>query len=136
MNFYDRLFATAFMSTLMLISIPVSCVVLQNIVKARDWYKQIPESESEARRMNAFINKCWGFFISLCFILFPPVSERAFLTLVCMEMEPGSSYLMSDLSIKCEGDKYNYWTTFAYLTITIYTVGIPLSFWYILWSNQ
>jgi hypothetical protein len=97
--------------------------------------------------MEVFINKGWGLFIQGCFILFPPVSEICFYTLLCEEMEPGVYYLQSDLSIRCtdgamfsfstgDSEKHAYWRRFAYVSILAYTIGIPVLFWYILWSNQ
>ena len=135
-NFYDRLFGTVFTASLMLIAIPLTCLAL-NAVQSGQWHFKPKTKTPAAQRIRfAFVNRCWYFFLFLSFFFFPVVSKRIFNTLICSELEPGKLYLWADLSLVCEGAEYEFWSGFAWASMAIYTCGIPLFFWFILYYNH
>ena len=55
----------------------------------------------------------------------------------CKEVAPeGGRFLLVDLSIRCGTSEYTKWVGFATISMFVYTVGIPLLFFIILYSNQ
>lgn len=135
-NAYDALFASGIGATTMLLAIPLTSAVLlgkQTLSWRWGWSEQ---TLSDVRTRIHFTNRAWSFGLGLCFFFFPPISERAFQTMHCTEMEPGKQYLYSDLSVVCWDSTHIGWFVFSCFIISIYTVGIPIAFWWILYSNQ
>lgn len=94
-NAYDSLFASAIGATFMLVSIPLTAsffLAYQSFSWQRGWSTRTP---ALVRTRIAFTNRIWNFTIGLLFFFFPPISERAFQTMLCTEMRPGEKYLYS-----------------------------------------
>ena len=60
------------------------------------------------------------FELSLC-----SVTTTTFRALDCEEFDD-AMYLKAQLSIKCEGQRYKWWTRYAYFMIAVYPIGVPV----------
>jgi hypothetical protein len=64
--------------------------------------------------------------IVLFFLVHPSIVQMMFKSLSCMEIDPGESWLLEDLSIRCwEGDHYVYSTAVGLPGLIIWGLGIP-----------
>ena len=136
MNFYDSLFGTVIVSAFILAAVPITSGLLLLVQSARWRWGKLEKSARAQRVRHAFVNKAWHLFLFGCFFFFPPVSKKVFNAVHCQQVMPGRRYMWADLSIECAGEQYMAWVGFAVGAFCVYTVGIPLLFFLILWSNH
>ena len=135
-NAYDALFASTIGATVMALAIPIT-VWLLLARQSRSWRKGWSEPTPAVLRTRVhFINRAWNVGLCLLFFLFAPVTQTAFQTMHCQEMEPGKSFMLADLSIPCWDATHSGWVVFALVAIAFYTFGIPMFFFWILYINQ
>ena len=80
---------------------------------------------------------CQHAAIMVAFIVLPTTSTAIFRTFHCQSFDNGyGNFLVSDLSINCDGAGHGGMIVFAVLMVLIYPVGMPMSFLYMLSKNR
>ena len=69
----------------------------------------------------------WNLFLTFLFVIYPSISRTTILMLRCTDVD-GSSYLLTDISISCETDRYARHKIFAAWGVVIFPVGILVFF--------
>ena len=69
------------------------------------------------------------------FLLYPKVSSSLLNMYVCREIE-GTSYLLSDFTIECFRDRWNYFLPFSIAMIIVYPIGIPIAMFIVLYKHR
>ncbi len=137
-NFFDRLFVLVYTSTAIILTVPLCGFAILSLHWLYLKIKGFKRRPTDRRRRSAFKDVVWNIFLFLCFFCFAPVSKLIFQMLnTCKEVAPeGGRFLLVDLSIRCGTSEYTKWVGFATISMFVYTVGIPLLFFIILYSNQ
>lgn len=156
LSFYDELISTIAGVFAALLAIPFTFFMVSIITRLVVRFSKIHPERGERwkRKLVAFTNKCWKGFLFLCFLVFPPVSNKTFKFLACnyfyeyaeeewMDLLGGTRtegqyrrFLEADYSIDCDSQEYadNYWIFLV--SFFVFIVGIPLFFFLILWTHQ
>jgi hypothetical protein len=75
------------------------------------------------------------YFLVLIFAVFAPASTTILQSFVCEKFDDGSSYMYSDYRLDCKTDEHQKYVAYAAVMVVIYPVGIPLFYFYLLWTN-
>ena len=70
------------------------------------------------------------------FIIFPSVSTKIFQTFSCDTLDNRESFMRVDYSVDCNSVEYDFAQTWAVIMILFYPLGIPLSYFCILFGNR
>jgi len=86
----------------------------------------------DPERMRDFKSQCHRTWIVLLFMMYPSLSATIFKTFLCKDFY-GESYLLTDVTIKCNTEEHVNHMLLAFGLVIIYTLGIPFVFlWYLL----
>ena len=88
------------------------------------------------RRSVFLCNKLFEVFLAMTFILLPSVSIKIFSTFACHHFDDGTSFLTVDYSIDCNASEHTFYRGYAGAMILIYPIGIPFSYWFLLWRRR
>ena len=88
------------------------------------------------KRSVSLRNNIFEVFLAMTFILLPGVSVKIFSTFACHEFDDGTSYLKVDYGIDCNASSHTFYTLFAGIMILIYPIGVPFSYWFLLWRQR
>lgn len=72
----------------------------------------------------------------LTFLVYSPVSSILFQMFACDHLDNGKVYLRADYRVECDSAKHRALQAYAALMMLLYTVGIPIFFGIILYSNR
>eukprot|EP00903_Cladosiphon_okamuranus_P020904 g19197.t1 len=70
------------------------------------------------------------------FLVYSPVSSVLFQTFACEHLDDGKYYLRADYRLECDSQKHIGLQVYAGFMIVLYTVGIPLLYAALLFSNR
>jgi hypothetical protein len=88
-------------------------------------------------RRSVFLrNKLFEVFLAMTFILLPSISVKIFSTFACHHFDDGTSFLTVDYSIDCNASEHTFYRGYAGAMILIYPIGIPFSYWFLLWRRR
>jgi hypothetical protein len=88
------------------------------------------------RRSVFLCNKLFEVFLAMTFILLPSVSIKVFSTFACHHFDDGTSFLTVDYSIDCNASEHTFYRLYAGAMVFVYPIGIPFSYWYLLWRQR
>jgi len=80
------------------------------------------------------IKRTYAFVV--LFMLYPMISQRVFQLFDCHELDSGEAWLKADYFIDCNSDEHQIFKGIGVLTIIAYPIGIPCTFWLLLWKNK
>ena len=83
-----------------------------------------------------FKSRQQSYLVLVAFIMLPAASKTIFMTFSCEEFDGGYLMLIADYSLDCQVDRHLYMVLYAYLMILIWPVGMPLTFYVLLYSNK
>jgi hypothetical protein len=88
-------------------------------------------------------NRVFNAFLIITFFILPSTSTKILNTFYCDEMDDvegvagdGGSFLKADLSIDCESTTHKTFEWFALGMILVFPIGIPLMYFYQLYTNR
>ena len=92
-----------------------------------------PSDEAAAAKadkaVQKHLTKCWQLFFFMLLVVYPSVSRVSLQMLDCVRIDD-RVYLSADYTIDCETHKYRVYYGFAWVSVVVYIVGIPLGmFW-------
>lgn len=84
-----------------------------------------------------------SFFLIVSFMVLPSIATTIFKIFPCQNIDPnndddlpGTYFLIADYSIDCDSDRYRFATTYAVFMIIIYPIGLPLLYFWMLYSHK
>ena len=82
--------------------------------------------------------RCFGYFLTMTYIVFPGTSSVLLRTFLCDDdFDNGASFLKADYSISCNSDSYRLWAYgYCVAMLLVFTVGIPTFYAALLWRNR
>ncbi|CAM9201739.1 unnamed protein product, partial [Laminaria digitata] len=72
----------------------------------------------------------------LMFLVYSSVSATLFQMFACDELDDGKTYLRADYRIECDSPRHELLEIYAAFMIVLYTVGIPLYYTILLFTNR
>ena len=82
-------------------------------------------------------NKIFEVFLAMTFVILPSVSVEIFSTFACHKFDSDyGNYLKVDFSLNCDSSDHKFFKVYAGLMIIIYPIGVPLMYFYLLWSKR
>jgi hypothetical protein len=84
----------------------------------------------------------FGVFLVFTYLILPVVTMTIFQTFSCQDVDPDDvesgkdRYMMVDYSMSCSSSKYRFGLGWAIVSIFVYPVGIPLYYFYVLYSAR
>lgn len=91
---------------------------------------------SDAAAMEEVREKHLSAVLLLTFLIYSPVSSVLFQTFACEDLDDGKRYLRVDYRLECDSPKHEALKVYAGFMIVLYTVGIPLLYAALLFSNR
>jgi len=83
----------------------------------------------------ATIDAMWSKILIMLFIMYPMISQQAFLIFQCEQIGPSAYYLVADLRLECYTEEWNFYAILAGVSIVVYAIGIPVFCFLILYLN-
>jgi hypothetical protein len=77
----------------------------------------------------------WNIVLYLMFLFYPSVSRAVIGHYVCRDVE-GVEYLQTDFRVQCDSERWRRYARFMPALIVVYPVGIPLFFFFLLYTNR
>jgi hypothetical protein len=91
--------------------------------------------------LNDIKSKYFSFFLYFTYFVLPSISTTIFRTFSCQNIDPDNNdsnhdnlYMRADYSISCNSNRYYFGRNYAIVMIFIYPIGIPLYYFYLLYS--
>lgn len=87
-------------------------------------------------------SRYFNIFILFMYLILPIVSIAIFQTFSCQDVDPDNiesgadRYMNVDYSVSCSSSKYQFGFTWAIVSIFVYPIGVPLLYFYILYSSK
>lgn len=101
------------------------------------WYRSANapgETEEEQEERYEMVTQGWKVGLFFVFLVYPSVSSTVLKMWHCRSIE-GTWYLYADYRITCDGD-WNTYAAIAGVAFVVYPLGVPLTFFYLLRSQQ
>ena len=119
---------------------PLVVIILIQLAKAGHlWYIQDAEDVELRSRIKS---RYFNIFLIFTYLILPFVTVTIFQTFSCQNADPdgvntGSNvYMTVDYSVSCSSSKYEFGLIWAVLSVLLYPVGIPLYYFYVLYSAK
>eukprot|EP00618_Florenciella_parvula_P033440 CAMPEP_0119507272 /NCGR_PEP_ID=MMETSP1344-20130328/27222_1 /TAXON_ID=236787 /ORGANISM="Florenciella parvula, Strain CCMP2471" /LENGTH=175 /DNA_ID=CAMNT_0007543895 /DNA_START=144 /DNA_END=668 /DNA_ORIENTATION=+ len=106
-------------------------VVLAMVVLSRKFVRKFVPARFRCTQHSALR---WS--IILAFLVLPSTSLTIFRTFYCVEMPSGERFLEADLAISCDRSDRGVQLVYSWLMILIYPLGIPASFFVVLYRQR
>jgi len=116
----------------------VSTLVPVGIIGLLQFVSHPALTNDKEDRWGLLIDRGWGIYMMqlVGFCVLPSTSLTIFQIFQCHEFNDGASYLTSDMSISCDTAQYDSYFAYAVFCIIVYPVGIPLSFFVVLYLHK
>lgn len=81
-------------------------------------------------------------FLYIAYFTLPNIATTLFRSFSCEDVDPGNveggsdRYMTADYSISCDSERYRLAQIYASVMIAVYTVGVPLYFFYLLYQSR
>ena len=144
--------ATTISPLVLAVFIGICCMLQSAFVSLRAAYHNSSSSSSlggveidvaeETKRLRI---QYFSYVVMIFYLILPGVAIKVFRTLDCLNVDPFNEdltpglshlYLRADLDVDCTSSAYVQGRNVAYIMILVYPVGLPLLYFYLLYSSR
>lgn len=121
------------------------CLLLLLAVRIKTWLlvrRGLRRNFNVDRVVSMTETQCIQIFLLMTYLILPGVSVLIFKSFNCVNADPDgvtgvySQYLVADMSIRCDSQRYYFGVVWATLSIFLYPIGIPTLYGYLLYLSR
>lgn len=140
---YMGILLVATVGPLIVTGLLVVCLLLESVVWTGKVYGKSLSKEEKTFQLMRMAVRYLDYWFYLTYLILPSVSTTIFQAFICTDIDPNNEYpgenkyyLTADMSISCQSDYYRSWRVYAAFMILVYPLGIPLSYFLVLYKNR